>query len=175
MNQLSLSTVLSTVALTVGMRRLAFLLMGVMIAMGVLAPTSVQAASRADRGSAEWVYVHHGKHSGHHHSHCSQTYTVRKGDTLSKLASRFGTTVHALAHANGIHNPNRIYVGQKLCIPKHGHVPPAPQCKAYHTVKHHDTMVSIAKRYHTSVSKIISDNNLRGPHYIHTGQQLCIK
>ncbi|RKH47105.1 LysM peptidoglycan-binding domain-containing protein [Corallococcus llansteffanensis] len=45
------------------------------------------------------------------------SYTVRSGDTLSGIASRHGTTVSALAKANHISNPNKIYVGQKLTIP----------------------------------------------------------
>ena len=46
------------------------------------------------------------------------TYTVVKGDTLSKIASRYGTTYQELAKLNGILNPNVINVGQKLKIPK---------------------------------------------------------
>ncbi len=41
---------------------------------------------------------------------------VQKGDTLSKLAARYNTTVQAIAARNGLKNPNLIYVGQKLCI-----------------------------------------------------------
>jgi len=47
----------------------------------------------------------------------SGTYTVQPGDTLSALAARFGTTVQAIAAANGIENPNLIFVGQVLTIP----------------------------------------------------------
>lgn len=43
-------------------------------------------------------------------------YVVRSGDTLSKIASRYGTTYQQLAKINGIKNPNRIYKGQKLRI-----------------------------------------------------------
>lgn len=46
-----------------------------------------------------------------------RTYTVRRGDNLFRIALRFGTTVEAIARANGILNPNRIYVGQVLLIP----------------------------------------------------------
>ena len=41
-------------------------------------------------------------------------YTVRRGDTLSAIARRMGTTVSALAKKNGIKDPDRIYVGQKI-------------------------------------------------------------
>lgn len=44
------------------------------------------------------------------------TYVVRAGDTLSAIAAKHGTTVAAIAAANGISNPNRIGVGQKLLI-----------------------------------------------------------
>lgn len=47
----------------------------------------------------------------------ASSYTVRSGDTLSAIAGRHGTTVGALAKANHIANPNKIYVGQKLTIP----------------------------------------------------------
>jgi len=42
------------------------------------------------------------------------TYTVHRGDTLARIAARFGTTVYALAQLNGIANPSMIYVGQVL-------------------------------------------------------------
>ncbi len=53
------------------------------------------------------------------------TYTVVRGDTLGKIAARFGTTVSALVAANGISNPNLIYPGQVLRIGG-GSAPVAP-------------------------------------------------
>jgi LysM repeat protein len=44
-------------------------------------------------------------------------YYVDPGDTLWDIARRYGTTVDAIAAANGIADPNRIYVGQRLVIP----------------------------------------------------------
>ncbi|MEX1019441.1 MAG: LysM peptidoglycan-binding domain-containing protein, partial [Litorilinea sp.] len=46
-----------------------------------------------------------------------RSYTVRAGDSLSAIAVRFDVSQQQLAHANGISNPNHIYVGQVLRIP----------------------------------------------------------
>jgi LysM repeat protein len=46
----------------------------------------------------------------------SQTYTVQSGDTLTKIAARYGTTVDRLVQENGIKDKNRIYVGQVLRV-----------------------------------------------------------
>jgi lipoprotein-anchoring transpeptidase ErfK/SrfK len=56
-----------------------------------------------------------------------RTYTVRRGDTLSAIAIRYGVSTWALAQANGIRNASFIYVGQVLRIPSGGTTqPPAP-------------------------------------------------
>lgn len=44
-------------------------------------------------------------------------YTVKRGDTLTKIAKDYGVTVEALAASNGLTNPNKIYVGQILLVP----------------------------------------------------------
>lgn len=44
------------------------------------------------------------------------THTVKSGDTLSAIAKKYGTTYQKIASDNGIANPNKIYVGQKLII-----------------------------------------------------------
>ena len=43
-------------------------------------------------------------------------HTVKKGETLSGIASMYGTTYQKIAQLNGIANPNIIYVGQKLRV-----------------------------------------------------------
>jgi LysM repeat protein len=45
------------------------------------------------------------------------TYTVKRGDTLSSIAVRFGTTVAAIQELNGIADPSLIRVGEVLEIP----------------------------------------------------------
>ncbi len=51
-----------------------------------------------------------------------RTYSVVSGDTLGKIAYRYGTTWATLASHNGIANPNVIYINQRICIPANGAV-----------------------------------------------------
>jgi lipoprotein-anchoring transpeptidase ErfK/SrfK len=48
------------------------------------------------------------------------THIVQRGETVSRIAYRYGTTVAAIASANGLRNPSLIYVGQRLRIPSGG-------------------------------------------------------
>lgn len=45
------------------------------------------------------------------------TYTVQSGDTLFRIAQRFGVTVEAIVRANNLSNPDSLSVGQQLVIP----------------------------------------------------------
>jgi LysM repeat protein len=45
-------------------------------------------------------------------------YTVQAGDTLYKIAAKYGVTVSAIVTANNITNPNLIHPGQVLVIPR---------------------------------------------------------
>jgi lipoprotein-anchoring transpeptidase ErfK/SrfK len=47
----------------------------------------------------------------------STVYVVQRGDTLARIAARYGVSTSALASANGIRNSNLIYTGQRLVIP----------------------------------------------------------
>ena len=47
-----------------------------------------------------------------------KNYTIKSGDSLSKIAKRFGVSIQALTQVNSIKNPNRISVGAVLTIPE---------------------------------------------------------
>lgn len=61
-------------------------------------------------GSSKSTAKSSGKSSG------SKSYTVRKGDTLSRIASRNGTTVQALCRLNGLKSSSKLRPGQKLKV-----------------------------------------------------------
>lgn len=93
------------------------------------------------------------------------TYYVQAGDTLSGIAAKFGTTVSALVSANGISNPNVIYVGQKILL--------GGQSNAY-TVQAGDTLSGIAASHGTTWQALASKNHISNPNVIFVGQTIQI-
>ena len=57
----------------------------------------------------------------------SFSYIIRPGDTLFQLANRFNTTVEAIMRINPGIDPNRLQIGQSICIPG-ATTPPAGTC-----------------------------------------------
>jgi LysM repeat protein len=102
------------------------------------------------------------------------TYTVVGGDTLSGIASRFGTTYQELARINGIADPNKIFPGQVLRL-SGGQVgnQPAPQGQTY-TVVSGDTLSGIAQRYGTNYQTLAAINGIADPNKIYPGKVLKV-
>lgn len=101
------------------------------------------------------------------------TYTVKSGDTLSAIASKYGTTYQKLAEYNSISNPNIISVGQVIKIPNTNSSQVSN--KEYYTVKNGDNLSNIAKKYGTSVNQLVSWNNIANANLIYVGQNLRVK
>jgi len=95
------------------------------------------------------------------------SYTVVKGDTLSGIASKFGTTWQNLAQINGLANPNLIHPGQVLKV--------TGSSATYYTVVKGDTLSGIAGRYGTTWQALAGLNGLANPNLIHPGQELRVK
>lgn len=95
-----------------------------------------------------------------------QTYTVKRGDTLSGIASKYGTTYQKLASYNGIANPNVISVGQIIRIPGSG-------TRTY-TVKAGDSLWAIAAAQLGDGARYNEIKTLNGltSNTIHPGQTL---
>lgn len=104
------------------------------------------------------------------------TYTVKSGDTLSEIAAKYGTTYQAIASQNGISNPNKIQVGQKLTITKGSSSSSSSGSSTqYYTIKSGDTLSEIAAKYGTSVSKLQSLNGIKNANKIYAGQKIRVK
>ncbi|MEE8392245.1 MAG: LysM peptidoglycan-binding domain-containing protein [Anaerolineae bacterium] len=104
----------------------------------------------------------------------SGVHVVQRGENLFRIALRHGVTYRAIATANGIANPNHIYVGQRLVIPGSGNTPsPAPSGQTY-TVQRGDTLSAIALRFGVSTWALAQANNIRNPAIIYVGQVLHI-
>lgn len=100
-------------------------------------------------------------------------HTVKKGETLSAIAAKYGTTYQELAKKNGIKDPDLIHPGQKIIISGTVKAPAAPK-KVTYTVKKGDTLSGIAARYGTTYQKLAKKNKIKDPNLIYPGQKIEI-
>ncbi|MFO8059811.1 MAG: LysM peptidoglycan-binding domain-containing protein, partial [Bacillota bacterium] len=100
-------------------------------------------------------------------------YAARRGETLESVADRFDTRVVELRRSNPHIDPDRLEVGQILCIPDIASEL-CPEGELY-TVRSGDSMFSIARRRNISTSSLIAANRwIPDPDLIYPGEQLCI-
>ena len=99
-------------------------------------------------------------------------YTVRRGDNLWNISRKYGTTVQEIVQLNNISNPNLIFPGQRLKIPKASNV---SNKSIYYTVRKGDSLWRISRLYGVSVRYLANLNNIRNPNLIYVGQILKIK
>ncbi|GAB4539280.1 MAG: hypothetical protein Kow0063_27920 [Anaerolineae bacterium] len=133
---------------------------GVLVLVSVLFPAGALAAPGA---SGETIHI------------------VQWGETLTMIAGQYGVTVEAILAANGLDDPDFVYVGQRLIIPV-SHNPGVSgdwmpgsgggQCD-YYTVQLGDTLTGIAYRYNTTANALMQANDLVSD-FIYEGQRLCV-
>jgi LysM repeat protein len=98
----------------------------------------------------------------------SLRYTVVRGDSLWKLASRFGTTVDRIKVDNGLRN-NQLAIGQTLKIETG-----SPARSGRYTVRSGDTIGRIAQTQHVSINSILQSNGLTRLSTVYPGQVLTV-
>ncbi|WP_328521820.1 LysM peptidoglycan-binding domain-containing protein [Kribbella sp. NBC_00359] len=108
-------------------------------------------------------------------------YKVKDGDTLSHIASRYGTSVKTLVALNSLPgNGNAIYAGEVLKVPGKGSTTAARPAKrsqlgrVTYIVKPGDTISKIAKRYKCSQANLLAANKLRSSDRIYAGKPLQV-
>jgi len=114
----------------------------------------------------------------------AQTHTVVAGDTISRIAAKYGTTIDAVLAANGLSRASIIYPGQQIRIAGAAASAPAPAANptpapasstaTTHTVVAGDTITGIAATYATTIGAIFAANGLSGSSIIYPGQKIAI-
>jgi LysM repeat protein len=108
-------------------------------------------------------------------SGCAQFYTIKCGDTLSKIARTYGTSVNYLATLNGIANPDYIIAGTTICVKAKSAPPPPPHHGGfYYTVQCGDTLGNIGWKYGWGALTLAQVNGIPNPDLIYPGQVLWI-
>ncbi len=112
-----------------------------------------------------------------------QRYRVNRGDTLSRIAARFGVSERSLVAANNLRSRHRIRVGQVLKIPDSG-VRVASRGRGVkadpnwvgsrYRVQRGETLWSISRRVGVPVSKLAAANRIDRPDQIRVGQELVV-
>ncbi|TDJ51742.1 MAG: LysM peptidoglycan-binding domain-containing protein [Nitrospina sp.] len=121
----------------------------------------------------------------------SRWYTIRRGDTLSTIARRLGTSVRKLKEANNIGFRNRIYRGQVLELPgwkphKRKIIRVASKTPNWispkdfdgkvtnYKIKRRDTLTHIARKFRISVGTLAAFNQMENPNNLRRGQIIKI-
>ncbi|MEX0864571.1 MAG: LysM peptidoglycan-binding domain-containing M23 family metallopeptidase [Acidimicrobiia bacterium] len=108
-------------------------------------------------------------------------HVVARGETLGRIAGKYGSTTSALASANGISNPNLIRIGQKLTVPAGGggssdggSHDPNVRSAGYHVVKSGEILSSIASQHPgVTAEQIAASNGIIGG-TIYSGTRLFL-
>jgi LysM repeat protein len=99
----------------------------------------------------------------------SSHYTIKQGDTLSRIAANHKVSLSELVSINNLSNPDLIHPGQVIRIPGEGRA-----AEITHVVARGDTLNRIAARYKASITRIVSANKISNPDIIRIGQEILI-
>lgn len=141
-----------------------YLIVIILVVLSFALPTLAQEQS-ADTTDAETV-----------------THTVTYGDSLYRIALRYGVTMDAIAQANGLTNWSHIAIGQTLVIPGL-EVPDDSEVvvnpliagtPTTHVVQPGETLNTIAQKYGISIEDLLKSNNIANPNLIYRGQELKV-
>ena len=112
------------------------------------------------------------------------SHRVRRGETLSEIAQRYGTSVRSLQRLNGLKSAHRIRVGQRLHLPPSGkgrrpaarfaQVARNTARDGIHTVRRGESLDRIARRYGTTIATLQKLNGIKNAALIRVGTKLRV-
>jgi len=114
-------------------------------------------------------------------------YTVKKGETVSELAERFGTTTNRLLQLNNISDPKLLVAGTRIAIPgrpSSATTSPTPRSssdtagagkKGDYVVQSGESLSHIADRHNTSVDRLVALNKLADPNFVVAGTRIKLQ
>jgi len=100
-------------------------------------------------------------------------HVVQQGETLFRIAERYGSSIEALAHANGLTDPTKIYAGQQLKIPGVDSESTTVRLTSY-VVQPGDSLSWIAKRHATTWDELAAVNELISPGVLQDGRVIRV-
>ena len=112
-----------------------------------------------------------------------QVHVVQRGETLYRIALRYGRSVAEIAQANGLAEPYTIHAGNQLTIPTPGGAAPAPEAApadtqptgtAAYIVLRGDSLSLIAAKFDTTYLVLAQLNAIANPDVLHVGQVLQV-
>ena len=101
----------------------------------------------------------------------TETYMVKRGDTVWDIARSFGTTTATIRRLNGLSRSGRIYVGQKLLVTDKRS---SGSGNLTYVVRRGDTLSDIARAFGTSVRSLMRLNNITNVRKLKVGSRLKI-
>jgi N-acetylmuramoyl-L-alanine amidase len=108
----------------------------------------------------------------------TETYGVKRGDTVGKIAYRCDTTIGTLLRLNDMSMKDRIYVGQELRVPvtidDSENSDEKESKPSMHIVKRGEILDRIASHYNTTAPALMKLNNIKNKNRIYFGQKLKV-
>lgn len=104
----------------------------------------------------------------------TRMHIVQRGETMFSIARQYGVTADAISHANGLPDPRKIYVGQRLTIPTRGQVTNSKESTIPYVVQAGDTLNAIAQRYRTTWQTLAQVNGMLSPAALYAGQVIRV-
>ncbi|HEX3066956.1 MAG TPA: LysM peptidoglycan-binding domain-containing protein, partial [Thermoanaerobaculia bacterium] len=104
------------------------------------------------------------------------SYTLRDGQSLSRLAHTIGTDVDTLLAMNNLRSADNLGGGDSIYLPVRARELGSllAHNDAYYAVKKGDTYYSIAKSHHLTVEELLAINELDADHKLHPGEKLRV-